>query len=414
MAKLAFESLEFRESKDNKEIIEVSLLKNFFFQISKEDLNRIGTFRIGDKFIEFKDIDEKQLSRASSRFNSLIAEGIRNLKNRLNGKPAVYVHRNSGIPLIGSLFFGIVDRATSIIEVKPLTSCNINCVFCSVDEGISSRKQSDFVVEEEYLVEELRKILDYKSADESCIEVFINPHGEPLLYADIVKLVKDIKAIRQVKKVSIATNGSLLTEKLVDELDSAGLDSLNISVNSLDDKNARIMAGTKEYDIKKIKKTMDYIASKTKIKIILAPVWVKGMNDKDIEDIIDYCKKKDFEIGIQKYVEHKKGRHPKGAKDVEWGKFFEELQAMQEKHNSKLVYPCGPKKTRELPRPFSTGDTINAIIVSEGRYNDEKIAAAKGRIITVYDCNKGKKTGSPVKIKIIKSKDNIFFGKCAS
>ena len=34
MAKLAFESLEFRESKDNKEIIEVSLLKNFFFQIS--------------------------------------------------------------------------------------------------------------------------------------------------------------------------------------------------------------------------------------------------------------------------------------------------------------------------------------------------------------------------------------------
>lgn len=408
MARLEFESLEFKDIGDK---IEVSLLRNFFFHLRKEDLNSIGSFKIGKNFIEFKDVEEK---RASSEFNSLIAEGIKNLKNKPNGKPAVYIHRNSGIPLIGSLFFGIVDRGTSIIEIKPLTSCNINCIFCSVDEGISSRKRADFVVEEEYIIEEMKKLIEYKQDGDNNqkIEIFINPHGEPLLYADIARLVKDLKKMKQVSKVSIATNGSLLTKELADELDGAGLDSINLSINSLDEKNARIMAGTKEYDIKKIKNMIDYISSKTKIKMVIAPVWIKGMNDKDIEDVIDYCKEKGFEIGIQKYVRHKKGRNPENAEDVEWGKFFENIQALQDKHDSKLVYPCSPAKTRELPKPFSTGDTISAVIVSEGRYSDEKIAAAKERVITVYSCRNNKNIGNSVRIRIIKSKDNIFFGKC--
>ncbi|MBU0536549.1 MAG: radical SAM protein, partial [Nanoarchaeota archaeon] len=309
MAELEFENLEFEDKKDH---LEVTLLRSFAFIISNDALNRIGQFRIKKKSIEFSGLPQKQ---AAAKFNLLIAEGIGNLRNRLNNKPAVYIHRNSGIPLIGSLFFGIVDRGTTILEIKPLTSCNMNCIFCSVDEGLSSRKETDFIVEEEYLVEELQRLLEFKKIPG--IEIFINPHGEPLLYSDIVKLVKDMKKIRYIKKVSIATNGMMLTEKLVDGLAAAGLDQFNISVHSFDEKQSRMMAGTNDYNISKVKKMIEYIISK-KIRIVLAPVWMPGVNDKDVEEIVIYCKKKGCETGIQKYIRHKKGRNPQKVKEMDW------------------------------------------------------------------------------------------------
>ena len=412
MPKLEFENLEFRELEDKAgkgkgERIEVTLLKNFFFYIGKKDMEKIGDHTIGRNFIEFKGIDEK---KAAGRFNLLISEGIKSLKNRLNSKPAVYIHRNSGIPLIGSLFFGIVDRGSTIVEVKPLTSCNLNCMFCSVDEGISGRKETDFVVEEEYLVDELRKLLEFKKSTE--IEVFINPHGEPLLYADIVKLVKDIKEIKYVKKVAIITNGALLTEKLVDDLEKAGLDQLNLSVNSLDDRNSRIIAGTKEYDITKIKKIMEYITSKErrrKLSLVVAPVWVPGVNDKDIKEIAEYCNKAGCSTGIQKYVRHKKGRNPQNVEEMDWPGFFRELEQL-EGETGKGPLIKGPGKTPELPRPFRTGEIVKAKLVCPGRLSNEGIAVFRQRAITVYGC--GSRIGEPVNIKLIKSKNNIFFGKC--
>ena len=73
------------------------------------------------------------------------------LKNKLNGNNTLYIHKNSGIPLIGSLSFGIIDRGSNMLEIKPLTSCNADCIFCSVDEGPSSKKIRDIVVEKDYL-----------------------------------------------------------------------------------------------------------------------------------------------------------------------------------------------------------------------------------------------------------------------
>ncbi|MBD3313858.1 radical SAM protein [Candidatus Woesearchaeota archaeon] len=400
MAKLDFQNLSFTEHKDS---IEVRLLDNFFFSLRKEDLQNIGEFSIGENHIDFPGQDEKKVSK---KFNHLIAEGMDNLNNKLNGKPAVYVHRNSGIPLIGTLHFGIVDRGTTIVEVKPLTSCNLNCIFCSVDEGLSSRKSNDFVVESDYIIEELKSLLEFKQ--EKGIEIFINPHGEPLLYGDLIDLVRGIKAIEQVSSVSIATNGSLLTEELADELAEAGLDQLNISLNSLDEQNSKMIAGTKEFDIKSLKKVMEHVISQERIRIVLAPVWIPGVNDKDIESIISYCNEKGCGLGVQKYVRHKKGRNP-DVEEMDWKGFFKELESLQDEYGTKLLYPEGPEKTKELPKPFRTGDTIKARIACNGRYRGEMIAAAHDRAITVYDSTKS--PGETEKIRIIRSRNNVYSGK---
>ena len=225
MAELVFKDLSFEE-KESK--IRVKFLKIFYFDVDKSVIENIGNFKIDNNKIEFNDINDK---RAQRKFNMLLSKGFIQLKNRLNHKNTIYIHKNSGIPLMGTNYFGLIDRGTNIIEIKPMTSCNLGCVYCSIDEGPLSRRKVDFVVERDYIVEELKKLVDFKQ--ENYIDAHINAQGEPLLYADMVGLVEDIAKIPQVKSISIDTNGTLLNEKIIDDLASAGLTRINLSLNAL-------------------------------------------------------------------------------------------------------------------------------------------------------------------------------------
>jgi cyclic pyranopterin phosphate synthase len=62
--------------------------------------------------------------------------------------------------------------------------------------------------------------------------------GEPTLRADIVEIVSTIKAVKGVKNVTLTTNG-LLLDKLSAPLGQAGLDAINVSLDSLDPNSYR-------------------------------------------------------------------------------------------------------------------------------------------------------------------------------
>src|SRR3989338_7232263 len=216
MAELLFQDLSFSEKEDS---VRVTFLRLFYFEIDKNILERIAKFTINKNKILFDGISE---TKARNKFNMVLEQGFKNLKNKLNEKRTVYIHKNSHLPLLGHVAFGLIDRGSNLIEVKPITGCNLQCVYCSVDEN---KRPVDFVIEEEYLVEELRKLVEYKHYDD--IEAHIASQGEPLLYAPLVELVRDLKKIPQVKRVSIDTNGIMLTKKLVDDLVDAGLTEVN-------------------------------------------------------------------------------------------------------------------------------------------------------------------------------------------
>ncbi len=393
MAKLTFENLKF-EKTDNG--IRVWLLGIFYFDI---DTNA----KVKENTIDFPGLSEK---KATNKFNQLLTKNISNLKNSLNGNHAVYVHKNSGIPLIGTHYLGIVDRNTNILEIKTITGCNLNCIFCSVDEGLTSKKKTDFVVEEEYLVSEIKKLIKYKECDD--IEIHINTHGEPFLYEDYVQLVKDLSKIKEIKRISTDTNTTLLTKKKIDELIKAGMTCFNFTIHGFDDKITKKMAGTAKYDVKHVKEIIEYTAKKCKV--IIAPIWLPTYNDSEIEKLVLFAKKIKADIGIQKFLSYKKGRNP--VKQMEWDEFYKKLKQLQEKHKIQLIKTPEDfhvKDTKKLKKPFNKGDFLEAVIVSPGRYKNEKLAAAKGRCISVFDCDA--KIGKKVKLKITGSKHNIFFGR---
>jgi len=227
MAKLSFQTLNFSVI-DTKLV--VTYLKLFYFEIENSKLEKIGNYNIiNNNTIEF--IDAKQ-DFAEKKFSQILAEGFNNLKNKLNGKPTIYIHRNSAIPLLGTLFIGIADKNVTTIEVKPMTSCNTDCIFCSVD---LTRRSTDFVVEKEYLVQEVQKLVDFKQSN--YIEINVNPHGEPTLYADLVGLVFDLKQIPQIKSITMNTNGSLwwiqTNGRVVEHIKTRSVKNLNSQKRAL-------------------------------------------------------------------------------------------------------------------------------------------------------------------------------------
>src|SRR3989344_4875309 len=355
MAELVFKDISFE---DRNEKVRVKFLNLFYFEIDKSLLEKIGNFRINGNTIEFSDISDKKAQR---KFNMLLSEGFIHLKNRLNNKRTIYVHKNSGIPLMGTNYFGLIDRGTNIIEVKPITSCNLGCIYCSVDEGPLSRRKMDFIVEKDYLVQEFKKLIEYKQED--YIDAHINAQGEPMLYADMVELVADIAKIPQVKSISIDTNGTLLHKKLIDELAEAGLTRINLSLNALDQKIADKMAGF-PYNLKKVIELAYYIPKK--MDLIIAPVWLPSYNDDELVKLAKFAKevgagKNCPAIGIQNFLYYRFGRNP--VKQVEFEAFYKKLQDLEQKHGINLINTGKMfkiKKCTELPKPFKKGQVIEA------------------------------------------------------
>ncbi|MEK6853649.1 MAG: radical SAM protein [Nanoarchaeota archaeon] len=401
MAKLQYSTLSFLEKEGN---LQVTLLRLFYTAIPKEEVEKIAPFSILEtNSIEFAKISEE---KAETKFSFLLAKYFAGLKNRLTGNPATYIHRNSGIPLIGNVAFGIVYRNSSIIEIKPITSCNLNCVYCSISEGLSSKKH-DFVVEKDYLAEELQKVIDFVAEP---IEVHIGVQGEPFLYADIEALFADLQAMKNVQTISIDTNGTLLSKEIIDRISKYTKLQLNLSLDAVDEEKAKLIAGTKSYNVNQIKEVIAY-ASK-KLKVIVAPVLTQGYNQEEMEKIIRFIGSLEVQpiLGIQNFLKYKTGRIP--AEEISWEKFYSLLENWEKRYKIKLKLSKEDfhiRKTKELPKPFEEGEVITAVLKCPDRFPNTSIAAAKGRNISVPGCpfRQEKK----VRLSIVRDKHNIFVGR---
>jgi len=406
MTEVMFKDLTFEKDKDK---IRVNFLRLFYCHLEESSLKKIAPFEIRKNSIFFKNISERG---ARKKIEFLLFNSFKNLKNRLNNKTTIYIHQSSGIPLIGTNYFGLIDRGTNIIEVKPITSCNISCIFCSVDEGPYSRRKADFVVEKDYLVDEFRKIAKFKTQQffNANIDAHINAQGEPTLYADMVELVRGIMSVKGVKTSSIDTNGTLLSKQLIDELADAGLTRINLSLNALDPEKAHQLAGY-PYNLNKVLGIARYIPAR--MDLIIAPVWVPGYNDEELPKLAKFAEeigagKNCPPIGVQNLLNYKFGRNLEG---VPMEEFYRKMRELENDHNIKLIFDkraFNVEELPELPKPFRKGQAVSAEIVLPGRIGNEKLAAASNRLISVPNCYK--EEGSKVRLKIKRTKHNIFLG----
>ncbi|MGM5488734.1 MAG: radical SAM protein [Nanobdellota archaeon] len=371
-----FENITFIDEGDE---IEAVFMRRFSFRFEKPE----GA-TVSDGVLSASGKAERQIENAISR-------GLNTLRVRGTNRPALFVH---DLPLFGSNAFGLIDRGTNLIELRPITGCNLDCIYCSVNED---RRLMDFVVDADYMIDEFKKLVHFKNTD---CEAHIGPQGEPLLYSDLVKLVSGVS---EVARVSMDTNATLLTKRKVDELVEAGLTQFNVSIDAVTQDKATQLAGC-PYKLSHVMEMIQYIAGKAEL--VIAPILVPGYNEEDIEELVKLAKKLDERIGIQNFLSYKYGKRP--TKAWEFKKFYTHLERLEKTYDMKLIlgpadfgiHPAPTYKT-----PFKKGDIIDVSLVCEGRLPNEKIGSHKDWLITVVPCH----GSGRVKARVTRTKHNIFY-----
>lgn len=117
-------------------------------------------------------------------------------------------------------------RNINYLRISLTDRCNLRCVYCMPAEGIQQ------VAHEEILtLEEVYQVV--KAATLLGIRKIRLTGGEPLVRLGITDLIKRIKQTTSVDDIAITTNGILL-KKMGKDLKQAGLDRVNVSLDSLD------------------------------------------------------------------------------------------------------------------------------------------------------------------------------------
>ncbi len=162
------------------------------------------------------------------------------------------------------------NRTIDYIRISVTERCNLRCIYCMPSEGVEWVEHNEVLTYDEILTVcttlaklGLRKIK--------------LTGGEPLVRKGIANLIKSLKNIKGIEEVTLTTNGVLLDSQ-IDDLVDAGLDAVNISLDTMDRELYREITRFDKLDtvIASIKKACSY--SRLKVKVNCVPLGTDSQN----------------------------------------------------------------------------------------------------------------------------------------
>lgn len=119
-----------------------------------------------------------------------------------------------------------LGRTIDYLRISVTDRCNLRCIYCMPEKGIQTKNHEEILTFEEIV----RFVREAASLGISHIRL---TGGEPLVRLGLSDLIRDLHDIEGIKDISLTTNGILL-DRYAQELKAAGLDRVNISLDTLD------------------------------------------------------------------------------------------------------------------------------------------------------------------------------------
>lgn len=190
-------------------------------------------------------------------------------------------------------------RSFEKLRVSLINDCNFSCVYCvgddinntgknaigllspefSVGKGIEKLHTDDFA----QLISTMHSILNLKSIRLT--------GGEPLLYGELIPLIKKIKSLG-IDDIRMTTNAFYLKGK-VNDLQAAGLRAINISLDAIDRDIFAKMSRNNRTD--RVFEGIDE-AVKSGIGLKLNAVILRNHNDSQIIPLLEYAAERNIPI----------------------------------------------------------------------------------------------------------------------
>ena len=163
------------------------------------------------------------------------------------------------------------NRRIDYLRISITDKCNLKCIYCGSSKGLKHFNSSEIMTGEE-----IARFV--RIAHKHGLRKVRITGGEPLLRKDITGLISHIKELG-INNLSLTTNGTMLAE-LAGDLKKAGLDRVNISLDTLDAGKYRKI--TKGGDIDHVREALREAEriGLSPVKINVVPI--RGINDDEI------------------------------------------------------------------------------------------------------------------------------------
>jgi len=201
-----------------------------------------------------------------------------------------------------------------LVHIIPIRRCNLACTYCNEFDDFSNPVQ----------LEEMKKRLDIL-ADMGTSIITISG-GEPLLHPDLDDIIRHIR--RRGMIAGMITNGFLLTQKRIEELNRAGLEHLQISIDNTQPDEVS------KKSLKTLDQKLELLALYAYFQVNINSVLGSGV--KDPEDALRIAHRA-VDLGLTSTVgiihDHNGQLKPLGPREIE---IFEEIMTLSKRSFSRF------------------------------------------------------------------------------
>lgn len=237
-------------------------------------------------------------------------------------------------------------RTIDYLRISVTDRCNLRCSYC-IPKGFNDFETPDHWLTFDELMRVVRAFVRLGT------KRFRLTGGEPLVRKNLTDLVHRIKKIDEVEDLSITTNGTLLTSH-AKSLFEAGLDRLNISLDSLNRKNIEDITGLDclEQVMEGLRTAKQLGFHKIKINMVILP----DKNMAEIERMLEFCIEHGFILCLIEVMPM--GKTGQNMTTVSLQPIIQELRKHYDLHSTMKIIGNGPARYWET----STGNVCLGLI----------------------------------------------------
>ena len=197
-------------------------------------------------------------------------------------RPARAVDERATVGAPGDALIDRFGRVHRDLRISLTDRCSLRCTYCMPEQGNEWLARSGLMT-----ADEIVRVAGIAAA--SGITTFRLTGGEPLLRTDVVDIVRRLAAISGPHgpvEIAMTTNGIRLADMLPD-LAAAGLDRLNISIDTLDRERFREL--TRRDRLEDVRAGIAAAAASGLRPLKLNAVAMRGVNDDELVDLVEFA-----------------------------------------------------------------------------------------------------------------------------
>lgn len=205
------------------------------------------------------------------------------------------------------------ERVHDYLRISVTDRCNLRCLYCMPEEGVEFDDASNLLSYDQIV--EVAEV-----AASMGISKLRITGGEPLVRPGLDGLIRKLAAIPGIVDISLTTNGMLLAKQAA-ALKEAGLNRVNISLDTLDPTRFRFIA--RRGDLKRVIEGIEAAVEAGLAPIKLNCVLLKGINEDEIAAFLKLAYERPMHVRFIEYM-------PIGHADDNWRAHYLPLSRVME------------------------------------------------------------------------------------